>query len=204
MGRDAAATKDRILAVAREAFARHGFDGTTVRSIASEAEVAPNLITRYFGGKAGLFECATRIDLGVADVLVGPFPSLGERLAAKVVARWEGAGAEDPLLMMLRSAGTSDETAAHLGTFFLEQAAQPLAAHLAAELGCRLEEAHDRVAGVGALIMGVVMTRYVMRTGPLAVAGPERITAWLGERIQRLLGGPAPPALRPTGGGRSG
>lgn len=195
MGRDAAATKERILAVAREAFARHGYGGATVRSIAAEADVAPNLITRYFGGKAGLFESATRIDLGVAETLPGPFSSLGARIAARVVARWEGAGAEDPLLMMLRSAGTSDEAAAHLGNFFLEQAGQPMAAHLADRLECRVEEAQDRVAGVGALIMGVVMTRYVMGTGPLAAAGPAEITDWLGERIQRLIGGAAPPPL---------
>lgn len=196
MTRDAAATKDRILLVAREAFARHGFDGATVRAIAAEAEVAPNLITRYFGGKGGLFRAATRIDLGVAAVLPGPFPDLGRRIAANVVGRWEGAGAEDPLLMMLRSAGTSDEAAAHLGEFFLEQASRPLAAHLSGQFGCPLGEAQDRVAGVGALIMGVVMSRYVMRAGPLAEADRAALTTWLADRLQRLLDGAAPPALR--------
>lgn len=193
--RDSAATKARILSVAREEFARRGFDGATVRSIAAEADVAPNLITRYFGGKAGLFRAATRIDLGVPDVLPGPLAELGWRIAAKVVGRWEGAGTEDPLLMMLRSAGTSDEAAADLGEFFLSQASEPLAAHLADQLGCRREEAHDRVAGVGALIMGVVMTRYVMRSGPLAAADPATLTHWLADRLQRLLDGDAPPTL---------
>ena len=195
MTRDAAATKERILSVAREAFARHGFDGATVRSIAAEADVAPNLITRYFGGKGGLFRAATRIDLGVPAVLPGPLSGLGQRIATNVVGRWEGAGAEDPLLMMLRSAGTSDEAAADLGAFFLEQASRPLAAHLAAQLGCPPGQAQDRVAGVGALIMGVVMSRYVMRTGPLAEADPAALTAWLGDLLQRLLDGLAPPAL---------
>lgn len=188
-------TKERILTVARAAFARHGFDGATVRAIAAEADVSPNLITRYFGGKGGLFRAATDIDLDVPDVLPGEFPALGRRIAAKVVSRWEHAGAEDPLLMMLRSAGTSDEAAGELGDFFLEQAARPLAAHLVAELGCTDAQAYDRVAGVGALIMGVVMSRYVMRTGPLAAAGPGRLTLWLGDRIQRLIDGAAPPPL---------
>src|SRR5579875_2069875 len=87
--RCAAMTKERILTVARGAFARHGFDGPTVRAIAAEADVSPNLITRYFGGKGGLFRAATNIDLDVPNVLPGAFSSLGRRIASNVVSRRE-------------------------------------------------------------------------------------------------------------------
>lgn len=196
VSRDAQATKKRILAVARSAFARHGFDGTTIRSIAAAAGVAPNLITRYFGGKAGLFKAATSMELGVPAVLPGPRSSLGSRIAANVVKRWEAADSTDALLMMLRSAGTSDVAAAELGNFFLEQAAEPLSEYLHQHLGYSRAEADDRVAAAGSLILGVVMIRYVMRTGPLAAAEPSALTRWLGDRLQRLLQGPPPPPLR--------
>lgn len=190
--RDAERTRDRILDAARVAFARHGYDGTTVRTVAADAGVAPNLITRYFGGKPGLFRAATAAELGVAAVLPGPVEGLGARLAANVVRRWEGVEPEDPLLMRLRSAGSSDAAARELGEFFQRQACSPIAAHLERVLGCSRPDAEDRVAAVGALIMGLVTSRYVMRIGPLCAAEPPALEVWLAERIQRLLESPAP------------
>ncbi|MHB1930179.1 MAG: TetR/AcrR family transcriptional regulator [Acidimicrobiales bacterium] len=201
--RDAARTRERILDVARRSFARSGYDRTTVRGVATEAGVAPNLITRYFGGKAGLFRAATAGDLDVASVLPGPFESLGARIAAKAVRRWEGAGSQEPLLMMLRSAGSSDDAAGVFGRFFDEQASRPLAAHLVSELGCDGSAARDRGAAVGALILGVVTTRYVMRTGPLASADGASLEAWLADELQRVLDGPDPPPLQPAAQPRS-
>ncbi|MCU4184103.1 TetR family transcriptional regulator [Acidiferrimicrobium sp. IK] len=187
MNRDAAATRQRILNEAKAHFARHGFDGATVRKIAASAGVAPNLITRYFGGKAGLFRAATAVDLDVAGVVSGPFSSLGDRIAAKVVERWEAADSEDPLLMMLRSAGTSDVAAAALGDFMLQRAAAPLSDYLPAVTGCTPVEAQAQAAAVGSIIMGAVTTRYVLRTGPLAAASRAAVARWLADQIQRLL-----------------
>ncbi len=202
--RDAERTRRELVHVARSAFARHGYDGTTVRAIAAAAGVAPNLITRYFGGKAGLYRAATAIELDVASILPGPWSTLGHRIARKVVRRWEGVAPEDPLLMMVRSAGTSDEAAQALGRFFDEKAAGPTVAYLVTDLGCTPEAATDRVAAIGALIMGVVTMRYVMRSGPLAAASSAALEAWLGERLQRMLDEPAPPSLAGPGGADSG
>ncbi len=204
--RDPTRTRERILEAARRCFARHGYSGTTVRGVAVEAGVAPNLITRYFGGKAGLFRAATAGGFQVRTVLPGPYAELGARIAAKVVARWEGAAPQEPLLMMVRSAGSSDEAATELGQLLDQQATRPLAAHVAAELGCSRSAAGDRAAAVGALILGVATTRYVMGTGPLARADARFLEAWLADRLQRLLDDPAPPALRPArrdGGGHA-
>jgi AcrR family transcriptional regulator len=193
--RDAQRTRNRILVVAGRHFARHGYDGTNVRAVAADAGVAPNLITRYFGGKAGLFAAATTLDLDVPSVLTGPVSGLGALIAGTVVRRWESADAADPLLMMLRSAGTSPPAAQALGDFFAEQAARPLTSYLLRVAGCSAETAADRVAAVQALILGVVVSRYVMPGGRLAEAGAEAVTAWLGDQVQRILDGPAPPPL---------
>jgi AcrR family transcriptional regulator len=198
--RDARRTRDRLVVVAGRHFAQHGYDGASVRAIAADAGVAPNLITRYFGGKAGLFEAATALDVDVPSVLTGPVSDLGRRIAANVVRRWERVDAADPLLMMLRSAGTSPAAAQALGDFFTEQAARPLASHLVRTEGCSPEAAADRVAAVQALILGVVVSRYVMPRGRLAEAGAEAFAAWLGDAIQRILDGPAPPPLTTPAG----
>jgi AcrR family transcriptional regulator len=197
--RNASRTQQQILRVARASFARRGYDGTTVRTVAAEAGVSANLITRYFGGKAGLYRAATAVELDLATVLPGGLGSLGRRVAHKVVERWESATPDDPLLMMLRSAGTSDEAARALRRFLEEVALRPTASFLARELDCDPAVAMDRVAGLGALICGVVMMRYVMCTGPLASTSPASLEAWLGERLQRMLDDPPPPQLGVAG-----
>lgn len=183
-------------------FAEYGYDGTSVRAVASEAGVAANLITRYFGGKAGLFAAATAIDLQARALLPGPPQTLGDRIACGVVQRWESAGTADPLLMMIRSAGSSPTAADALATFFATQASGPLAEHLAATLGCTARDAADRAAAVGAFILGVVASRYILRTGPLAHADRTSLTAWLGDRLQRLLNDPPSPSLAQHPGGQ--
>jgi hypothetical protein len=42
-----------------------------------------------------------------------------------------------------------------------------------------------------------VTSRYVMRSGPIAEADADAMTAWLGERLQRLLDDPPSPPLLP-------
>jgi len=48
--------KDRILDVAEALFARHGFDGVTIRQIAAQAEVDVALASYHFGKKRELFD----------------------------------------------------------------------------------------------------------------------------------------------------
>lgn len=200
--RDAQRTRDRLVVVAGRHFAQYGYDRTSVRAVAADAGVAPNLITRYFGGKAELFAVATTVDLQVPGVLAeAPPGELGVRIAERVVQRWESADAADPLLMMMRSAGSSPSVAEALGTFFAVQASRPLAEHLTAALGCTPEDAWSRAMSVGALIMGVVTGRYVMPSGPLAAADRASLTAWLADRLQRVLDGPPAPPLVPSSTG---
>lgn len=53
--RDSAATRARILAAAREAFAHEGFAGARVERIASASGTNVQMIYRYFGSKDGLY-----------------------------------------------------------------------------------------------------------------------------------------------------
>jgi AcrR family transcriptional regulator len=51
-----------LLAAATEAFARHGFDGADLRSVAAAANVSANLVRVHFGSKAALWEaCLDRV-----------------------------------------------------------------------------------------------------------------------------------------------
>src|ERR1700761_2871988 len=103
-GRDGQATRTAILDIARSQFGSHGFERTTIRSVASAADVDPALVMHYFGSKAALFAAAAEFDSTsppppgvaphrVADVVVPMF-----------VAAWGPRGALPPLL---RAAATN-------------------------------------------------------------------------------------------------
>lgn len=47
-----------ILATARELFSQAGYDGTSLRDVATQAQVSEGLVYRYFGSKRGLFDAA--------------------------------------------------------------------------------------------------------------------------------------------------
>ncbi len=59
--------RQRILAAARELFAQHGFEGTSVRDITSRAKANLGAITYHFGSKEALFHAVLR---SVAEPLV--------------------------------------------------------------------------------------------------------------------------------------
>ena len=55
-GVDSAATKKRIVDVARAEFATRGYAATAMTAVAAEADLAPSAIYHYFGGKTELYE----------------------------------------------------------------------------------------------------------------------------------------------------
>jgi AcrR family transcriptional regulator len=56
-----AGSAQRILVAAREEFARNGFEGTTIRSIADRAGVHASLVMQHYGTKAALFANAVEL-----------------------------------------------------------------------------------------------------------------------------------------------
>ena len=61
--------KDRILAAARDLFARHGFSATKISDIAARAGVSHGLVHHYFGSKANVFEALIAQVMRSASVL---------------------------------------------------------------------------------------------------------------------------------------
>ena len=87
---DAPATRDRILAAAREEFSERGYDKTSVRGIAKAAGVDSALVHHYFGTKEQVFQEAVEAVFAPAlrapDVIFeGPLDGVGERFKAALV-----------------------------------------------------------------------------------------------------------------------
>ncbi|MFB8003221.1 TetR/AcrR family transcriptional regulator [Nocardia sp. NPDC056000] len=183
--RNAAATKQRILEHAQRQFAQNGYAATTVKGVADAAGVSPNLITRYFGGKEGVFLAATRVEIPVSNSFDGDRSELGSRLAASIVERWFGVPEEDPLLVLQRASGERPEAAEALAVFLDTNSLQPLYQYLR-ESGLDDVDAHARAAAIDAFVLGVSTRRRVLRS---ELGDAAELRTWLSATIQRLADG---------------
>ena len=79
---DAAATRQAILAAARELFAARGVDGVSVRDIAAAAGVNHALVHRYFGAKSDMVAAILASEAEALSSTSRPYADDGESLAA--------------------------------------------------------------------------------------------------------------------------
>ena len=95
-----------------------GFDRTTIRAVAADADIDPSMVMRYFGTKAQLFDAAADFDLQIPDFSAVDRDELGARLVAYFMDRWER---DDALVVLLRSSTTNAEAAQRMREIFAGQ-----------------------------------------------------------------------------------
>ncbi|MBT2468564.1 TetR family transcriptional regulator [Streptomyces sp. ISL-66] len=176
-----AQTKAAILRAARERFAAQGYERTTIRAVAADAEIDPSMVMRYFGNKEKLFDAALAVDLRLPDLSAVPAGELARVLVRHFVERWEGDPADDALLVLLRSAVTNEAAAARMREVFATQVAPALGAALGPERAAR-------AAGlVSAQLLGLALTRYLLRLPAVAALTPEGVVAGLSPALTATL-----------------
>ncbi|MEU9101590.1 TetR family transcriptional regulator [Streptomyces sp. NPDC048361] len=177
--RTSGATKAAILEAARERFAADGYERATIRAIARDAGIDPSMVMRYYGNKEGLFAAACEIQLGFPAPDTLPAESLGAALVAHFFDRWEG---DDVLTALLRVGVTNAAGAERVRAIFSEQMV-PLAAAVCPDP----DDAPRRAALVSAQILGMALTRYVLRFPPTAAMSRDEVIEWLAPTVQRYL-----------------
>jgi len=177
-----------VLAAARTAFAERGFEGATIRGIATEAGVDPALVHHYFGSKDKLFLAAVEApadpDELLPVVLAAPPDELGAAVVGLVLRLWDGP-ARPAGLALLRSAVSNEWTAKLLREFLVAKVLRKVVATLGFDPDVRAA----RASLVATQIIGLVMGRYVLKVEPLASASPESLVAAIGPTVQRYLTG---------------
>lgn len=188
--RNAAATRDAILASARKAFAQSGYDGAGVREIAAGAGVTAMLVNRYFGSKEQLFAEVLAATAASPTILTPEnlkSPALGHTIAS-VLMDITKAG-DTPLegfLIMLHSA--SSKRASEIGRAQIESGHQKT---MTAALGGEL--APQRAALILSLVAGVQVMRQMIGLSALAEADPKDLVKILGPLFQALIDGAVKP-----------
>jgi AcrR family transcriptional regulator len=174
-------TRAAILAAAREQFGRHGYDRTSIRAVAAQAEIDPAMVIRYFTSKEGLFAAAVDVDLRLPDLRGVARDELGQRLTGHFLDRWEGNPGDDVLVILLRSGVTDPRAAERLQSVFVEQVAAALR-----PLGPPGDDAR-RAALVASQLLGVALTRYLLRLPGIADRPRDELLADVAPTIQRYL-----------------
>lgn len=184
-------TREAILAAARSAFADKGYDGASIRLIATGAGVDPALVHHYFGNKDQLFLEAMEAPIDpttlIPKLLAGGIDGIGERFVLTMLSVWDSpvGGAA---VAMVRSAVTNDTIARMMREFIVNR----LLKRVAKELDVDPAEAPVRAGLIATQMAGLIMLRYIFKIEPLASMPPKTVAALIGPTIQRYVSAPLP------------
>jgi len=184
-------TRLAILASARQAFAERGYDGASIRQIATSAGVDPALVHHYFGAKDKLFLVTMEAPIDPGAILPKVFEAgldgVGERLVRTFLSVWDSP-AGSSAAALFRSALQHEWSARMLREFLISQILRRAMTSLQLDPA----EAPTRAALVASQMAGLVMTRYILKLEPITSMSQDEIVANVGPTIQRYLGEPLP------------
>ena len=183
-------TRDRILSCARELFARNGFDKTSIRAIATAADVDPALVHHYFGIKEQLFAAAIHIPIDpmlvIGPMRTTPVDELGLALPSLVLPLWDSEMGKG-LIATMRSLLAGSEVS--LIRSFLQEV-------IAVEVGARVDDppgsGRIRVQFVESQLVGVLIARYILELEPFKSLPVAQIAETIAPNLQRYLTGELP------------
>lgn len=179
-------TRKDILSAAREAFAERGYDGASIRQIATGAGVDPALVHHYFGNKEQLFLETVQVPVNPREVLLaalaGGIDGVGERLVRMFLGVWDSPAGSTAAALM-RSAVSNEWTARMLREFLISQ----ILRRIIKELGLETPDAPLRASLVASQLVGLAMARYIVKVEPIASAPSEQLVTAIGPTLQRYL-----------------
>lgn len=182
-------TRAAILSAARTRFAERGFAHTSVRSIAADAGVDAALVHHYFGSKDDLLVQALALPVDPRELLApvvaeGP-DGAAERLLRVFLSVWDDPELQVGLVAVVRRA-TEPGGERLIRDGFLPVVLVPIAE------GLGIDDPQRRMALVASQVIGLILTRYVLRVEPVASLPAEQVVATFAPTLQRYLTGPLP------------
>lgn len=183
-------TRERILASARELFARNGIDKTSIRAVAAAAGVDPALVHHYYGTKTKLFAAAIHIPIDPMEVIVPlretPVENIGYILPSVLLPLWDSELGKGFIAELRSLLAGNDVT---LIRSFLQEV-------IAQEVGTRVDDPPGsgplRIQFVASQLVGVAMARYILELEPFKSLPPQQIAETIAPNLQRYLTGDLP------------
>lgn len=184
-------TRGEILAAARELFAHNGFQGASIRGVASAAGVDAALVHHYFGTKRELFLATVEIPLDfttvVASVAAAGIDGFGQRLVRAALTAWESP-IQPALVAAFRTIIADPDATRTLGEFLtLEILGKSLGV-----LNLPAAQADRRSGLVASQVLGLIVGRYILHLPALVEQSVDDLVTSVGGTIQRYLSAPLP------------
>ena len=181
--RGATGTREGILRAARGLFARRGYDGASIRAVASRAAVDPALVLHFFGSKADLFAASLQLPFELSEleqVLSGNRGAWGRRIATFYLKRVFHERAET-VQSLLRSSVTNPEAAAILRRM-IESTALVVFER-------RFDGPQAKLRGelVASHMMGLFLARHILALEPVASASDAQLVDLVAPALQQYL-----------------
>jgi AcrR family transcriptional regulator len=177
--------QDRIEAAARVSFARHGWDGTSMRAVARHAGVDPALVHYYFASKEALLDASTMppaewvASIGLANAQ--PLVARGEAIVRNLVWTWGQPQIMQVLGSILLTAAHEPRIREKLSTFMTEGLLPAVADRLDDE------QRLVRASLISSQLFGLTMMRWVWKIEPIASWADERVVSLVAPTVQRYL-----------------
>jgi AcrR family transcriptional regulator len=180
--RSSTESRERLLAVAAELFAEHGYEATTVREIGRRADLDPTLIARYFGSKAALYLESLRRDSRGAT---GPALDLTDPAAVtELLERVRRNGLAPTLYAAIRPHDDAELQAAAVDLLTVRIVEPAVArAHAAGRENARL-----RGELMTAALAGIIASRSAGALPTLSDAPPDDVAQLVAEIVRALAG----------------
>jgi AcrR family transcriptional regulator len=178
-------TREDILLAARRSFGARGYDATSLRSIAKQADVDPALLVHYFGTKEALFVAALEVTMSPMSMFDGLATVSISEAAELIVQRYllmlDQEQTRDVILGLVRSAVSSERAATMLREFLgraMLSSLTPLIDHPDRQL---------RASLVAAQLIGIAMLRHVVKADAVASASNEELVSRVAPVIEAYL-----------------
>ncbi len=178
-------TKLEVLLAARIEFARSGYDGATIRSIASRANVDPALVMHYFGSKEQLFAASLDLPVNPATVIRQVFEEnkteTGEAIVRTLLTVWD-ADSGSQLIAALRSSTAVGSVHEMVREFIHQSILRAFADSIEGE------DSVLRASLIASQLIGLLFGRYVLQFPELATASVDELARRIGPGLDRFTG----------------
>lgn len=148
-----------------------------MRAIAADVGVDPAMVIRYYGSKEALFAQAVDLDLQLPDLTDVEPGDLTDTLLPHFFRIWED---ESTFLALLRASATNPAAAATMRDLFATQTAPALSSGA-------VDHPAQRAAVLGAIVLGLSLSRNILQTPALAEMTRDELGRWLAPLIRWTL-----------------
>ena len=181
-------SRQKILDVARAAFAANGYAGTSLRGVARDAGVDPSLIVQFFGSKAGLFGAVVEWPFDAAEIRdqvreAAPAEA-GTFIARRFIGHWDRDEHRNPIVSLIHAALADPAVAGMLREFITVNLTLPVVRHVGAD------RPELRAALLASQLLGFGLARYSLGFEALASAPSNELITALGAVLQFTCSAP--------------